>query len=73
MDYWIEQARQRVIDAGFPRAAECLDGTPQGVARARQTLSRFEPCSMYEADMRSRAFAALPEIVERENGVLEFY
>lgn len=55
----MSDTRQRLIDAGFPRVAECLDGTPEGVARAWRELARFQPASIGEAHAKGRARDAL--------------
>jgi hypothetical protein len=66
-------AAQRVREAGFPKVAALLDGTPEGAALAWRELARFEPCSMGEAIAKDRAMRALPEVVQREDGKIEFW
>lgn len=66
-------AKGRLREIGFPSVAECLDGTPQGAAMAHRELNRFKPVSMGEALAKDRARRALPEVVEREDGTIEFW
>lgn len=66
-------AKQRVIDAGFPRAAEFLDGTPEGARLAMRELARFKPSSMGEALAKDRALRSIPEVAEQEDGAVEFW
>lgn len=65
-------AAQRVAEAGFPHAAACLDGTPRGARNARREMARFEPCSMGEGLAKERALKAIPQVIEQDDGTLEF-
>jgi len=50
-----DEIRAGLIAAGFPKAAELLDGTEAGRDRARRNVARFEPASFGEAESRARA------------------